>query len=1259
MGITQKAMRGLWLLGPARVEQIQKVHRKARGNAVGAVPRFRSRRTVGLLGYLAAERRPFAREHLAALLWPDVSLSRGRGNLRRELHNLAEILPNCWELDRQSAAFVPSADTTVDLYTLLGLEAEERWGEAAELLGGEFLEGLYLDANPEFENWLLGERERWRGRAEGILQHVIEGHWRRGRYTDALHHAQRLLQLAPWNEQTHANLMRLLAWTGQRGAALRQFETCQQTLWKELGVQPSGETIALCQQIQAGKLDLPLQLPAFLTDEKARREFERLPFVGREDELAQLDTFIETALAGRGRPIFITGGPGRGKTALLDAFAQRAMETHPTLLVASGKCNAYSGVGDPYLPYRDMMSMLTVDVEGRWDAGAITRDHARRLWATFSPIVQILLDHGSHLLDVLVSGEALLSRALAAGHDNTPLLPRLRDQIQRQEQSSQSMEQSHIFQQVFNVLCTISLEQPLLLILDDLQWADTASIGLLFHIGQRLADTHSRLLIACAYRPEEVTLGRADERHPLAKPLSEFKRNFGDVWVDLDPFDATKERRFIDALLDSERNRLGESFRAALYKRTEGHPLFTIELLRGMQERGDLLKDEEGNWIEGSTLDWEVFPARVEAVIEERIDRLDPGLQEILTIASVEGEVFTAQVVAELRKTPERSILRRLSQDLERRHRVVREQEEVETNQGRISRYRFGHILFQEYLYKRLSQGEKRMLHADVATALEALYAGQQDEMSVQLAKHFHWAEDYGKAFNYYSLAAERAARLYESREAITHYTRAIQLAEEAHPDAVSLVGLHRGRGLACEKVGEFEQARADYEMTLQIGRATGERLVEWRALIDLGKLWRSRDYNQARGYIEIALELARQTGDPVLLADNLNWMGNWYANDEQPLKAVEYHQKALVILKDFGDRQALATTLDLLGIANLLGSDLYTSLHYYDRAILLHRELDDQPRLVSSLIGRATTVSVLFNLESAPVIPSPDAALDFEEALQIAGEIDSVSDKAWVYWSLGQFHAVHGHFGSALKDIHNSLRIASDIGHGEYMVGARTTLGRLYVELFAAEKAQELLEEALILAGDLSSETWRHLVIGSLAGVHLILDDPKQAQSCLEQVILHEMDTGSKRYCWMRRAELALATDDPALALDITDRLIASAPGMSPGRIITYLWKLKAEALVAMDPTEKARLEASRYLILAAIENAEASGERFLLWRLRASLGQLYFLMGRHSEAENEFSKAREFIQQLADSVPDGELRDNFLQRAHERLRVSPYHVV
>jgi predicted ATPase len=125
------------------------------------------------------------------------------------------------------------------------------------------------------------------------------------------------------------------------------------------------------------------------------------------------------------------------------------------------------------------------------------------------------------------------------------------------------------------------------------------------------------------------------ERHPLEPVVNELQREFGDVTVNVDQ---AERRDFVKALLDSEPNRLGPSFRQMLYRQTHGHPLFTIELLRGMQERGDLVRDPKGHWAEGPALEWETLPARVEAAIGERIGRLAQPLRAALRVASVEGE---------------------------------------------------------------------------------------------------------------------------------------------------------------------------------------------------------------------------------------------------------------------------------------------------------------------------------------------------------------------------------------------------------------------------------------------------------------------------------------------------------------------------------------------------------------------------------------------------------------------------------------------
>ena len=219
------------------------------------------------------------------------------------------------------------------------------------------------------------------------------------------------------------------------------------------------------------------------------------------------------------------------------------------------------------------------------------------------------------------------------------------------------------------------------------------------------------------YRPEDVALGRGltstgqAVQHPLEGVISEFKRYFGDVWVSLDQTDAKERRRFVDALIDSEPNQLDTAFHQALFQHTSGHPLFTSELLRELQDRGDLHHDAAGRWVAGATLAWDTLPARVEGVIEKRIDRLAQDLRMALTVASVEGEEFTAQVVARAQKLEEGGFVRRLSGELDRQHRLVEAQGNRRQGTQRLSLYRFHHNLFQKYLYNSMDAVERSYLH--------------------------------------------------------------------------------------------------------------------------------------------------------------------------------------------------------------------------------------------------------------------------------------------------------------------------------------------------------------------------------------------------------------------------------------------------------------------------------------------------------------------------------------------------------------------
>lgn len=289
----------IYLLGPVQFDW----------NA-GEPRRFRSKRTKALLGYLAAKRRPVTRDALAALLWPDETRSTGKANLRRELHNLGNILPDCWETDRQTVRFLPGRHIRVDIYDVLRLEKNEKWVEAAELVRGDFLEGIYLDDNLEFETWLLGERERWRQRAERVLSKAVKAQQESGDEVEALRLARRLLQLVPWHEETHRTVMRLLALNGQRSSALKQFERCREVLKDELGVAVSAETRALYERICDPLTFARHNIPAPTT-----------PLIGREEELDLLSRWLADDDV---RLVTITGPGGIGKTSLALEVARNA-----------------------------------------------------------------------------------------------------------------------------------------------------------------------------------------------------------------------------------------------------------------------------------------------------------------------------------------------------------------------------------------------------------------------------------------------------------------------------------------------------------------------------------------------------------------------------------------------------------------------------------------------------------------------------------------------------------------------------------------------------------------------------------------------------------------------------------------------------------------------------------------------------------------------------------------------------------------------
>jgi adenylate cyclase len=1132
---------------------------------------FESAKARALLAYLAVEsERPHTREKLAGLLWPDSTEAAARASLSQALSNLRSALS-----DRDThrpillstsgaIQFNREGDASVDVQSfirLLGYGEPSRVGvadleQAVSLYRGTFLEGFSLPGCAEFEEWLRLEQEHLRRLACQAVAQLAGSYEEEGDFECALTSTWRLLELDPLREGAHRQAMRLLARLGRRAAAIAQYQACCRLLAAELGAEPSTETLRLYEQVCAKQIAVRpgrlteagtrLDLPGFVTGPMPQTV--RPVFVGRERDLAWLDGLLERALSGRGQVGFVAGGPGRGKTALVQAFARSALDAHPDLLVAMGQCNPYAGVGDPYLPFRGALAMLTGDSEAAWAAFTLSAEQARRMWDALPEVVPVLTRWGSDLVGTLVSGRHLLARACAvadAGERSMSWLSQLERLADPHARPPGGAQQSHLFEQYANVLLNLSVQHPLLLIVDDLQWADRASIGLLFHLARRI--DAGRILLLGAYRPSELAAGRDGQRHPLEPALAEIRIRFGDAWLDLADSDEREGRRFVGRFLDSEPNALDERFRQALFDRTHGHALFTIELLRAMQQRGDLVKDQTGRWAEGGRLEWDQLPVRVEAVIEGRIGRLSEDLRETLLVASVEGEEFTAQVVARVRELRERLLLRALTQELVKRHRLVREEGEDRVGHRLLSRYRFAHALFQHYLYNSLGAGERRLLHAEVAGALEDLFEDRRDEIAVQLAFHYCQAGAEEKAVPYLIQAGHQAQSGFAHAEAIQHYTQALEILDEEDPRYFDLLA---ARAAVYDISAQRVEQKADVEAMLALAQELGDEVRRCDGLLALFDYYLQTEHYKALDPIQEALEIAEGLGDTVRQAQAIRRLGSLsveqddYQSGQALLEramelfdqadlsaevarclhilslalsnlgrteaAMQAAEKSVALSHRAGDRRQEATGLRRLAIAYGPQPRSQTSyeeaLLYVERALALHRELGD----------RGAECSALNVLGITRALHGDDAAAaerDFHLSLEIAESIDFSVGMSFAISNLGyDCHFQRGEFQDYLMFLEESI-VRAMAREDEWLVGSLLRLKGVTLATFGQyQAARSALERSLGVIDRVGSGSDEARVRCDLAAVYTCLADYARARQELRLAAAIARKTGDGR---------------------------------------------------------------------------------------------------------------------------------------------------
>ncbi len=789
-------------------------------------------------------------------------------------------------------------------------------------------------------------------------------------------------------------------------------------------------------------------------------------------------------------------------------------------------------------------------------------------------------------------------------------------------------EKRRLFVALTQFFTGLASKQPALLVVEDLHWSDETSLEFLHHLARRCA-AHP-LLLVLTYRNDEIHTG---VRHWLAQ--LDHERLAQEVF--LTPLSRSEVEAMLQAIFDRKQTVPTETL-DALYELTEGNPFFLEEILKSLLLTGTIVSANE-MW-ERQPPEQLQIPRSVQDAVQLRLEQVSSAARQVVILAAVAGRRFDFALLQRITRHEEQELLT-LMKEVIAAQLVVEESEE---------QFAFRHALTREAIYRQLLLRERKVLHRTIAETMENLYAFTLDAHLTELADHFYEAGVWEKALSYAWRAGERALALYAPRAAIEQVTRALKATH--HLKASQQALLYRLRGQAHETLGQFEHARADYERAFTAAHDEGSGEMEWQTAIDLGFLWAGRDYERAGTFFRQAVLRASTLSDPKLHAHSLNRLGNWLANTGQVKEGLEAHQQALEVFQRQQDREGMAQTFDLLGLTLAGNGDLVKGGQQHQRAIALFRELGDQKGLISALPNASiATCPALAETVFVLVREQEEYERDAAEAAGLARQIDWPAGEAYAELSTGLLLASTGQFGRGLAHAHKGLQMAMEIDHQQWMCGAHCYLGHIYVLMLSPTLALHHLNAGLQFSERLGSAWWMGNIRAYQALASLQLGEGKQAEATLQAVMTREQEPRTlqeRRLVWAW-GELALAQGEPEVALQIAERLIASAPGEKPSQPtqpIPWLWKLQGEALVALG-----RLSEAVEALEEAKRGALLRRETPLLWQIHRSLGQVYRRLKREEQAQGEWAAAREIIGKLAATIEEEALREHFSQTALSSL--------
>ncbi len=1177
---------------------------------------FRTRKTLALLIYLAVEGGQQSREKLTALFWPESDSSRGRGMLRTTLRHLRKVMDPLDEryliIDNQTLGFNTTLNVDFDLQlvetTINKLEQGQPQSNddqfiaklqmAVDCYRGSFLEGFTLGDTPDFDDWITLQREMWQERANRLFETLTQRYFERGDLGRGIETATRWQAHDPFNEAAALQLIQLHFANHNRTAALQTYEAYQTVVEAEFGVVPSARMEALTKRIRASTI---IPMPSPTIEKQAPND---LTFVGRSDEFARLKAIFEQTRQGQTQVAILTGEAGIGKTRLATQFLTWATANGADILTG----RAFEAGGR--LPYQPLVQCFR---------SRIAQENAP----------------DDLLPDIWL---AELSR----------LLPDLRDRYPdlSEPQADESTAQTRLFEAMARLGQALAERGPLLIFLDDAQWADLASLDALQFVLAHWNETEAPILLLLSARSEAFATN-AESKSGLMRLTSEVSS----TRFDLDNLSQEEilglvttlqpnQAKTMDASATSEETKATtiklDVFAEALHTETAGHPFFVTETIKALLEQRILVPAQTSQG--GAQLMWRtltgdtkgrlpflrVIPMSVRQAILDRLARLTPTAKTLLTSAAVLGQETTFEQLCQVSALEEMAGLDALEALVERR--LLLERPEMTPT------YLVAHDLMRDVLYEEVGTARKRILHRRAMTVLP-------EAEPARLAYHALAAGAIDAAFDYSIAAGDAAFALSAADEAVSHYETAHQLLSDTSlstPEMSVYQHLYTRLGRALELKSTFEAALAIYEELEQVAKQHNDPTVEMAAVmgqITICALGGSPlfDPERAAALLTHASDRAKVLNDQAIEVEILWRMMQLYIFGTGQLQdAIEIGERALALARELDLPEQIGYVLGDLSIAaNFAHIQPYSySLELMTEAGQIWQALGNRSMETNALSICASIYSYMGRYDEAFALSAKSHKMCLE------------TDNLWGLWAsrsfIGYSYLERGQVDQALEVLEYLVGLGEEHGFPYPLTYCRANLALVYGAIGLLDKGLETAY--LALEADVATRQVVIHISAILAQLYLKQGQPEKAQSLVDQALTDPQRQKQPKwavYLPVVQAELALHHQNYEQVLEITAAYIADLHHLGIRKYLLPPLFFRGQALLGQNQPDAARacwLEA-----LAAAEEMKAHRWQ---WQILFALSQLE---SDPAEAERHHQQARDIIATIVEGTPLN-LRDSFL---------------